>query len=285
MDQMHEISDIVRRALEEDLGPGDVTSVPIIPPSTSLYGEFIAKQSGVLAGVDVVREVFRQVDAAISFSPRLADGDLLQAGDILASVAGQGPGILIGERVALNFLQRMSGVATATHQYVQATAGTRARILDTRKTMPGLRVLDKWAVRLGGGTNHRTGLYDMVLIKDNHIEAAGSITAAVERVRARGITLPIEVEIDALGQLDEALAARVDRIMLDNMDAPTMARAAQQVAGRVELEASGNVTLERVPEIAATGVDYISVGALTHSVKALDISLDLKMDLAHRQEA
>jgi len=171
-----------------------------------------------------------------------------------------------------------------TRAYVEATAGTGTRILDTRKTMPGLRALDKLAVRLGGGTNHRTGLYDMVLIKDNHIEAAGSITAAVARVREAGISLPIEVEIDSLDQLDEALAARVDRIMLDNMDTATMRRAVERVAGSVELEASGGITLPRIPEIAATGVDFISVGALTHSVKALDISLDLKMDLASSQE-
>ncbi|MFO7698139.1 MAG: carboxylating nicotinate-nucleotide diphosphorylase [Anaerolineae bacterium] len=280
-----QIREIVRRALEEDLGTGDVTSVPIIPPATRLYGEFLAKERGVLAGMDVVHEVFRQVDETIVFTPLRQDGTAFEVGDILATVSGHGPGILVGERVALNFLQRMSGVATMTRAYVQATEGTGARILDTRKTMPGLRALDKLAVRLGGGTNHRIGLYDMVLIKDNHIEAAGSITAAVARVRDQGIDLPIEVEIDSLSQLDEALAAQVDRIMLDNMDNATMRKAVERVAGRVELEASGGVTLGRVPEIAATGVDYISVGALTHSVKALDISLDLKMDLAQRQEA
>ena len=283
MDQ--EIKEIVRRALAEDLGTGDVTSVPIIPPLARLYGEFLAKEAGVLAGMDVVEEVFRQVDETIVLTPLRQAGDPFEAGDILATVSGYGPGILIGERVALNLLQRMSGVATSTRAYVRATAGTRARILDTRKTMPGLRVLDKLAVRLGGGTNHRIGLYDMVLIKDNHIEAAGSITAAVARVREKGIELPIEVEIDSLEQLDEALAAQVERIMLDNMDNAAMREAVERVAGRVELEASGGVTLERVPEIAATGVDYISVGALTHSVKALDISLDLKMGLTHRQEA
>lgn len=277
MDLTEEIRAIVERALAEDIGSGDVTSVPIIPTNAHLTGQFLAKESGVLAGMDVVREVFRQVDPGIALAPRLQDGEAFEKGDILATVAGDGPSILIGERVALNFLQRMSGIATMTRRYVQATAGTPARILDTRKTMPGLRALDKLAVRLGGGTNHRVGLYDMVLIKDNHIEAAGSIAAAVERVRAAGITLPIEVEIDALEQLDEALAANVDRIMLDNMDTETMRSAVERVAGRVELEASGGVTLERVAEIAATGVDYISVGAITHSVKALDISLDLVM--------
>jgi len=280
-----QIAEAVARALREDVGTGDVTSVPIIPPNARLYGEFLAKEGGVLAGLDVVREVFRQVDEAIALTPLRADGTFFEAGDVLATVAGYGPGILIGERVALNFLQRMSGIATLTRQYVDATRGTRARILDTRKTMPGLRALDKLAVRLGGGSNHRTGLYDMVLIKDNHIEAAGSITAAVSRVREAGIELPIEVEIDSLGQLEEALSMHVDRIMLDNMDTKAMREAVLRVAGRVELEASGGVTLPRVAEIAATGVDYISVGAITHSVRALDISLDLKMELAHDAKA
>ena len=283
MNMEQEIRDIVERALAEDVGSGDVTSVPIIPSGTRLYGEFLAKERGVVAGLDVVRETFRQVDETIAFAPLLEDGNAFEVGDILAAVSGTGPGILIAERVALNFLQRMSGVATMTRSYVEATAGTRTRILDTRKTMPGLRALDKLAVRLGGGTNHRTGLYDMVLIKDNHIEAAGSITAAVKRVRQAGITLAIEVEIDSLDQLHEALAAQVDRIMLDNMDTATMRQAVERVAGRVELEASGGITLPRIPEIAATGVDFISVGALTHSVKALDISLDLKMDLESGQ--
>ncbi|NLT73357.1 MAG: carboxylating nicotinate-nucleotide diphosphorylase [Chloroflexi bacterium] len=278
-----EIREIVERALKEDVGSGDVTSVPIIRPATRLYGEFLAKESGVLAGIEVVREVFHQVDESISFTPRLEDGQAFRAGDVLATVSGLGPSILIGERVALNFLQRMSGIASMTRQFVEAAAGTRARVLDTRKTMPGLRALDKLAVRLGGGTNHRTGLYDMVLIKDNHIEAAGSITAAVSRVREHGITLPIEVEIDSLEQLDEALAANVQRIMLDNMDCASMKIAVERVAGRVELEASGNITLERVSQVAATGVDYLSVGALTHSVRALDISLDLRMGLAHQE--
>lgn len=284
MNMEQEIREIVERALAEDLGSGDVTSVPIIPANTRLYGEFLAKERGVLAGMDVVRETFRQVDETIAFAPLMEDGNAFEVGDILATVSGKGPGILIAERVALNFLQRMSGVATMTRSYVEATAGTSTRILDTRKTMPGLRALDKLAVRLGGGTNHRTGLYDMVLIKDNHIEAAGSITAAVARVRQAGITLAIEVEIDSLDQLDEALAAQVDRIMLDNMDTATMQQAVERVGGRVELEASGGITLPRIPEIAATGVDFISVGALTHSVKALDISLDLKMDLVGDQE-
>jgi nicotinate-nucleotide pyrophosphorylase (carboxylating) len=279
------VVEIVRRALEEDIGSGDVTSVPIVLATTHLYGVFLAKESGVLAGIDVVREVFRQVDDAIVFAAEREDGTAFEAKDILATVSGDGPGILIGERVALNFLQRMSGVATMTRKYVEATEGTQARILDTRKTMPGLRALDKLAVRLGGGTNHRTGLYDMVLIKDNHIEAAGGITAAVARVRDAGIALAIEVEIDSLDQLDEALAVHVDRVMLDNMDTATMRRAVERVAGRVELEASGGITLPRIPEISATGVDYISVGALTHSVKALDISLDLKMGTVAHQEA
>lgn len=273
-----EIRGIIQRALQEDIGSGDVTSDAIIPANTPLYGEFLAKEAGVLAGMEIVQEVFHQVDPSVMLTPLRQDGEAFEAGDILATVSGYGPGILTAERTALNFLQRMSGIATITRRYVQAVAGTRARILDTRKTAPGLRALDKLAVRLGGGCNHRIGLYDMVLIKDNHIEAAGGIRAAVERVRQKGITLPIEVEVQTLEQLEEALELDVDRIMLDNMDIPTMREAVTRTAGRVELEASGGVTLERVAAIAATGVDYISVGAITHSVKALDISLEIRIN-------
>jgi nicotinate-nucleotide pyrophosphorylase (carboxylating) len=270
---------IVRVALDEDIGPGDVTSLPIIPPSTHLVGTFLIKAPGVVAGLDVTARVFAQVDEAITFTPLVADGTAVQPGDVVARVEGDGPGILIAERTALNFLQRMSGIATATRRLVDAVAGTRARILDTRKTVPGLRHLDKLAVSLGGGMNHRVGLYDMVLIKDNHIEAAGGITPAVQRVResdmARG--LAIEVEVETLEQLQEALALNVERIMLDNMSLEMMAEAVRRTAGRAELEASGNITLDTVAAVAATGVDLISVGALTHSVRALDISLDIRL--------
>ncbi len=274
-----EIRRIVRNALEEDIGPGDVTSVPIIPPEAHLTGVFLVKApQGIIAGLEVAGEVFRQVDPQIAYTPWVSDGSPVKRGDRVAHVEGYGPGLLMAERVALNFLQRMSGIATLTREYVEAVAGTRAKILDTRKTAPGLRVLDKWAVTLGGGHNHRKGLYDMVLIKDNHIEAAGGITAAVERVRRAHQGLPIEVEVTTWAQLEEALGLGVDRIMLDNMSLEEMREAVRYVAGRVELEASGGITLENVAQVAATGVDLISVGALTHSVKALDISLEITLE-------
>jgi len=268
---------IVRNALAEDIGSGDVTSVPIIPPEAPLHGRFLVKAEGVIAGLQVVGEVLAQVDPTIRYEPLMPDGSAVQVGDVVALAEGRGPGLLIGERVALNFLQRMSGIATLTRQYVEAVAGTPARILDTRKTAPGLRVLDKWAVKLGGGENHRIGLYDMVLIKDNHIEAAGGIAAAVERVRQAHRHLPIEVEVTTLEQLDEALGLGIERIMLDNMSPETMAEAVRRAAGRAELEASGGITLASVARVAATGVELISVGALTHSVKALDISLEITL--------
>ncbi|MEA3407525.1 MAG: carboxylating nicotinate-nucleotide diphosphorylase [Chloroflexota bacterium] len=273
-----EIRRAVRIALQEDIGGGDVTSTAIISPSEHLAGEFLVKAAGIIAGLEVVGEVFTQVDEGIVYTPLVEEGSAVAPGDVVARVEGDGPGITIGERTALNFLQRMSGIASATRRYVDAVRGTKARILDTRKTAPGLRALDKLAVRLGGGTNHRQGLYDMVLIKDNHILAAGSIAKAVERVReSGGGRLPIEVEVESLDQLEEALALQVDRVMLDNMDGQTMRKAVEIAAGRIELEASGGITLENVAQVAATGVDYISVGALTHSVEALDVSLDITL--------
>ena len=268
---------VVAAALQEDVGAGDVTSVATVSPSTLLSGQMLAKEAGVVAGLFVAREVFAQVDSTIKVEALVEDGDLVDAGTVIARVQGHGPSLLTGERVALNFLQRMSGIATATRRYQDAVAGTDAVVLDTRKTVPGLRLLDKLAVRLGGGANHRTGLYDMVLIKDNHIIAAGGIAAAVAQVRqhsaARG--LAIEVEVESLDQLQEALAQRVDRVMLDNMDVETMRRAVALTNGRAELEASGGITLGTIRAVAETGVDFISVGALTHSVVGLDISLDL----------
>ena len=238
----------------------------------------MVKAPGIIAGLEVVGQVFRQVDATTSFSPLVAEGSAVAVGDVVARVEGSGPSILTAERVALNFLQRMSGIATLTYHFVDAVASTNCRILDTRKTAPGLREFDKLAVALGGGTNHRFGLYDMVLIKDNHIEAAGSITEAVSRVRqsAEATALAIEVEVETLEQLEEALALGVERIMLDNMNAPTMREAVRRRGSRpVEIEASGGITLDSVAQVAATGVDFVSVGALTHSVMALDVSLDL----------
>ncbi len=272
-----EIKRIIERALAEDIGSGDVTSRTIIRPETQLWGNFLVKMQGVVAGLEIVREVFAQVDEKIIYTPLREDGTLVTKGDIIARVEGRGPSILTAERVALNFLQRMSGIATATRHFVEAVSGTRAKILDTRKTAPGLRVLDKLAVKLGSGHNHRFGLYDMALIKDNHIQAVGSIAEAVRRVREKTKNMLVEVEVAALAQLDEALSLEVNRIMLDNMDLDEISEAVCRTAGRVELEASGNITLENIRQVASTGVDLISIGALTHSVKGLDISLEITL--------
>ena len=273
---MYEWASIVQCALDEDIGRGDVTSLAILASDLELAGQIVSKEQGVVAGLEVANLAFRLVDARISMIPQVTDGEAIAPAQILAQVRGPGVGILSAERVALNFLQRMSGIATMTWRFVEAVRGTKAVILDTRKTVPGLRVLDKMAVRLGGGQNHRLGLYDMVLIKDNHIAAAGSIGEAVRRTRAAvGSGFAIEVEVTSLPQVEEALAAGVDRIMLDNMGIDEMAEAVEFAGGRVELEASGNVTLDNVADIAATGVDFISVGSLTHSVRALDISLEI----------
>jgi nicotinate-nucleotide pyrophosphorylase (carboxylating) len=271
-----EVNAIVRRALEEDLGDGDVTTRCTIGPDAWVTGRLLAKAPGVVAGLEVVRSVFGLLDARVRLAPRVADGEEVEARTVVADISGPGRAVLSGERVALNFLQRMSGIATLTRRFVEAARGTRAVILDTRKTAPGLRALDKWAVRLGGGQNHRMGLYDMVLIKDNHIAAVGSITEAVARVRAGDPRhRPIEVEVTTLAELGEALALGVDRIMLDNMSHEQMREAVRITSGRIPLEASGGVRLDTVQAIAATGVDFISAGAITHSISALDISLDL----------
>jgi nicotinate-nucleotide pyrophosphorylase (carboxylating) len=276
-DEARRVQVIIRGALAEDIGSGDVTSSWVLPRHLRLRGNLTAKAEGTIAGLEVARMVFLAVDDRMGFQTLVADGSSVSRGDVLATVEGPGEGMLSAERVALNFLQRMSGIATLTHRYVQTVGGTKAVILDTRKTVPGLRVLDKMAVRLGGGQNHRFGLYDMVLIKDNHIAAAGSITAAVHRVRSHDAAkLLIEVEVKNLKELREALELGVDRIMLDNMDPGQMCEAVALTAGRVELEASGGITLDNVAAIAKTGVDYISVGALTHSAPALDISLDVE---------
>lgn len=273
---MLQIDAIIRNALVEDVGSGDVTTLNTVPADAILRGTLLVKADGVLAGLAVFRRVFDLVDPRVEIELQAADGEQVQRGQIVAAISGPGQAILMGERLALNILQRMSGIATETRRYVDAVAGTRAVILDTRKTAPGLRVLDKLAVRLGGGQNHRFGLYDMAMIKDNHIAAVGSITEAVRRVRAGDpLRRPIEVEVTDLGQLRETLSLSVDRILLDNMSTGLMAEAVAIAAGRTPLEASGGVNLNTVAAIAATGVDYISVGALTHSVEALDISLDV----------
>ena len=264
----------IRRALDEDIGAGDVTTDSIVPENASLRGRIIAKQNGVVAGLQIAEAVWRELDERLTFTPQAADGAKVETKTVLAEVVGPARALLTGERTALNFLGRMSGIATLTRQFVDAVAGTRAVILDTRKTAPGLRLTDKLAVRIGGGQNHRTGLFDMVLIKDNHIDFAGSITAAVTRVRESGAKLEIEVEARTLEHVREALALEVERILLDNMSLEVMREAVRISAGSAKLEASGNVSLENVLEVARTGVDYISVGALTHSPKVFDVSLE-----------
>ena len=271
------LNDLIEKALKEDVGTGDITTLSTIPADKTITGHFIAKETGILCGVDVARAVFAFVDPAIELNFSYKDGDKIEKGEVIATVSGLARSILTGERLALNLLQHMSGVATRTGEAVAKVQGTRARIADTRKTTPGLRVLEKYAVKCGGGSNHRFNLADGVLIKDNHIEAAGGITAAVEMAR-RNIphTLKIEVEIETFEQLEEALAAGADIIMLDNMSNEDMKKAVEIVAGRAITEASGNMGEKDLRAVAETGVDLISIGALTHSVKALDISLKFK---------
>jgi nicotinate-nucleotide pyrophosphorylase (carboxylating) len=269
-----QIQNAVQIALVEDIGHGDVTTTAIIAADQLTNGRFQAKANGIIAGLDVVKETFHQLDTRVRLIPHFQDGDAVQTGDIIATITGPTQAILSGERVALNFLQRMSGIATMTRCYMDAVTGTKAVVLDTRKTVPGLRMADKLAVSLGGGQNHRVGLYDMALIKENHIAAAGgSLTTAVNCVKTYDPTIPVEVEVTNLDELSEALTLPVDRIMLDNMSLADMKTAVQLTNGRIPLEASGNVTLQTIRAIAETGVDYISSGALTHSVVALDISL------------
>ncbi|HWP52505.1 MAG TPA: carboxylating nicotinate-nucleotide diphosphorylase [Pyrinomonadaceae bacterium] len=268
-----EILSSVERALAEDVGPGDATTAGIIPAGASLSGRIVSKESGIVAGLTVARAAFQLLDQQVAFAASLADGDVVEAGQTVIEIRGSARAILTAERTALNFLGRMSGIATRTREFVEEIRGTNARILDTRKTAPNLRASDKLAVRLGGGENHRFGLYDMILIKDNHIDFAGSITAAVSRARASNSSLAIEVEARNLSDMAEALDAGVRWIMLDNMTLDDMRRAVVLNSGRAKLEASGNVSLKHVRQIAETGVDYISVGALTHSVQALDLSL------------
>jgi nicotinate-nucleotide pyrophosphorylase (carboxylating) len=270
-DTEHGMHEIVRRALEEDLP--DITSEAIFAPGDRGQARFLVKASGVLAGLQYAAAVFSALDPEAVFIPTRNDGDSVEAGDVVAEVGASVIGLLGGERTALNLMQRASGIATATRRYVDAVRGTGAKIYDTRKTAPGLRALDKYAVRCGGGENHRIGLYDMFLIKNNHVDRAGSITAAVERIRSRSMPQKIMVEVRDTLELDEALALRPDFILLDNMSVAQMAEAVARVGGSVPLEASGGINLDTVRAIAETGVDRISIGALTHSVTALDISM------------
>ncbi|MEO6222631.1 MAG: carboxylating nicotinate-nucleotide diphosphorylase [Vicinamibacterales bacterium] len=267
---------IVQLALAEDVGPGDATSLSTLTPESQIRARVVAKARGVIAGLEVFAESFTQLDPRVSVHAQVTDGDHVEVGTHVATIAGPAIALLSGERTALNFLQRMSGIATLTRAFVDRVQGTGARILDTRKTAPGLRVLDKIAVRAGGGQNHRMGLYDMLLIKDNHIDACGSIAEAITRVR-RGphAALPLEVECRTKDDVSEAVALAPDRILLDNMEVEQVRQCVAIVAGRVPLEVSGNITLDNVRAYAETGVAFVSVGALTHSVRALDLSLQV----------
>jgi len=268
-----EVLPVLKFALAEDIGSGDVTTDGIVPLDAKLCGQIVAKKAGVVAGLDIAWQVFQLLDAQVEFISRVDEGTAVKAGDVLADVFGSARALLTGERTALNFLNRMSGIATLTRQFVAAVSHTGAVILDTRKTAPGLRVLDKLAVARGGGQNHRFGLFDLVLIKDNHTDFAGSIEAAVERARASENNLEIEVEARTLRDVQTVLGLGIKRILLDNMTVEMLRDAVKLNAGRAKLEASGNVNLENVRAIAETGVDYISIGALTHSAKSFDASL------------
>src|SRR6267142_116510 len=268
-----EIIAVIRRALSEDIGSGDVTTNAIVSSEATASAQIVAKQDGILSGLSVLRAVFLLLSCDMRFSSTLSDGARVVRGQTLLELTGPTRAILSGERTALNFLGRMSGIATLTRQFVDAVAGSKARILDTRKTAPGLRAIDKLAVHHGGGNNHRFGLFDMVLVKNNHIDYAGSLRRAVDLARAGAHNLEIEVETRTIEEMEEALTLGVKRILLDNMSLDELRRAVQLCAGRAELEASGNVRLDNVRAIAETGVDFISVGTLTHSAKAFDVSL------------
>lgn len=262
----------VTLALAEDIGKGDVTA-QLIPTNKLADARIICREPAILCGADWVSEVFQQLDTTIQIDWRCQDGDTIQADQELCRLHGSARHLLSGERAALNFLQTLSATATQAHEYVMAVEGTGCRILDTRKTIPGLRLAQKYAVRCGGAYNHRTGLYDMVLIKENHISAAGSIQAAVDAAHRLSPDFPVEVEVENLQQLQQALDADVDRILLDNMDIPTLKQAVQMTNKRIPLEASGGVTQETAREIAQTGVDYISIGSITKHIHAIDFSM------------
>lgn len=272
---------LVRRALEEDLGrAGDLTSEATVPADLRATAHLVARAPGRIAGLDVAAAAFRLLDPAVTVEPRLADGSDAEAGAVLAVVRGPARSILTAERVALNVLGHLSGIATTTRDVARAVAAAspHARVADTRKTLPGLRALQKYAVRAGGGANHRFGLDDAVLIKDNHLVLAGGVEEAVRRARARaGHLVKVEVEVDSLEQLDAALAAGADAVLLDNMDLAALRKAVARTAGRAVTEASGGITPETAPEIAATGVDLLSIGWLTHSVRNLDVALDVTL--------
>lgn len=268
---------LIKLAMEEDVATGDVTTNNVIPSEIRKKAYMIAKTNGVIAGLEVAEMVFRQLDNSLSWVPEVKDGDAVKSGDVIVRFDASYRALLTGERTALNFLQRMCGIASMSATYVNAVKDYKTVILDTRKTLPGFRILDKYAVRTGGANNHRIGLFDMAMIKDNHIEVAGGITPAVQQIRTKiPADIKIEVETTTLEQVREALGVGADIIMLDNMDKETMMKAVEMINGKAKVEASGNVTLEKLHEVAATGVDFISIGALTHSVKAMDISQRLE---------
>lgn len=278
MTDLFMIDDIIKSALREDVGTGDITTNSTIPADKEISGKFIAKESGVVCGLPVVKRVFEIVDSCIKLSCNIKDGDYVEKGTIIAEVSGPARSILTGERVSLNFLQLMSGIATRTNACVKQVLGTKAMITDTRKTTPGLRAIEKYAVKAGGGHNHRYNLADGVLLKDNHIAAAGGITAAVKAARGNiPHTLKIEVEVENMQMIEEAVACGADIIMLDNMTVEEMAEAVKFIDGRALVEASGNMGDRDLMEVAKTGVDIISIGALTHTIKAMDISLRFKV--------
>ena len=272
------VREIIEIALREDIGNGDITTNFSVPIDTSAKGVILSKSDGILAGLDIAREVFLMLDPEMIFTKLASDGDQIRKGQDIATVKGMARSMLTGERIALNFLQRLSGIASLTSKYVQEASGYNVRIVDTRKTTPGLRLLEKYAVRVGGGHNHRFGLYDAVLIKDNHISAAGGISNAVTNAK-KWIphTMKIEVEVENISQIYEAIKAGADIIMLDNMDVESMTKAVKLIDGKALVEASGGIKLENIKSIAATGVDIISAGALTNSAMPLDISMSLQL--------
>ncbi len=267
--------EVVRRALAEDLGWGDVTTEAVVPGDLRAKGVIVCKCNCVIAGLDVAAEAFQQLDPGCVFDRKVKDGDQCHNGDIVADVTGQAAAMLTAERTALNFLQRLSGIATVTRRFVEATGG-KITILDTRKTTPTLRALEKYAVRAGSGTNHRGGLDDGILIKDNHIRLAGGVKEAVRRMKEAEAEMPIEIEAQSLEQVDEAIAAGADIILVDNMPTDQIRAAVSRIRGRAKIELSGGITLDRLPELATTGADYVSVGALTHSAPAADLSFELE---------
>lgn len=271
------IERLIDLAIEEDIATGDVTTNSIISDQSRSTAEMMMKADGVVSGIEIAHRVFGRFDKDIHWNPLVKDGDTVRKGDVILRMEAGSRCLLLGERLSLNIMQRMSGIATETARYVRELEGTHTRLLDTRKTAPGLRVLDKMAVKDGGGNNHRMGLFDMVMIKDNHIKVAGGIARAVEAVRGKiPLGMKIEVEVTDLVEVREAMAARADIIMLDNMNNESMAEAVRIIGGQAKTEASGNMCISRLKEVAATGVDFISVGALTHSVTALDISMNIK---------